>query len=113
MFVGTKINDYSPNLSRDNWYITNVESYARQAVFTLGKSSQTTGYWNHGIQVSFLCWFVLIDQLIIFAVAECHYETRATICSNSNCIPVIESPTKRVFGETEISIGLKKSTKML
>ena len=29
-----------------------VESYTKFAVFTLGKSSQTTGYWSHGLQVS-------------------------------------------------------------
>lgn len=50
--VETKMLEYFQN--RDKLIVTDVESYVRQAVFTIGKSSQTTGYWNHGIQVTFL-----------------------------------------------------------
>lgn len=36
--------------------IPDVESYVRSAVFTLGKTNETTGYWAHAIQVRDL-WF--------------------------------------------------------
>jgi len=42
-----------------------VESYTKFAVFTLGKSSQTTGYWSHGLQVSNLDLLIIITSFRI------------------------------------------------
>jgi 17beta-estradiol 17-dehydrogenase / very-long-chain 3-oxoacyl-CoA reductase len=50
MFVQTKMNDYSTSVMKGNILVPDVESYTKSAVFTLGKSSRTTGYWSHGIQ---------------------------------------------------------------
>lgn len=55
MFVRTKMNDYSSTvMSGGNILIPDVQSYTKSAVFSLGKTSETTGYWSHGIQVSIL-----------------------------------------------------------
>lgn len=53
MFVKTKMNNYSTTVMKGNLLIPDVKSYAKWAVFTLGKSSETTGYWSHGLQVSY------------------------------------------------------------
>lgn len=50
MFVRTKMNDYSTSVMKGSILVPDVESYTRSAVFTLGKSSKTTGYWSHGLQ---------------------------------------------------------------
>lgn len=50
MFVQTKMNDYSTTVMKGSILVPDVESYTKSAVFTLGKSPQTTGYWSHGIQ---------------------------------------------------------------
>lgn len=50
-FVRTKMNAFSTTLMAGNLFVPNVETYGRWAVFTLGKSSETTGYWAHAIQV--------------------------------------------------------------
>lgn len=50
MFVQTKMNDYSTSVMKGNILVPDVESYTKSAVFTLGKSSKTTGYWSHGLQ---------------------------------------------------------------
>lgn len=52
MFVKTKMNNYSTTVMKGNILIPDVQSYSKSAVFTLGKSSETTGYWSHGLQVS-------------------------------------------------------------
>lgn len=54
MFVKTKMNNYSTTVMKGNLLIPDVHSYAEWAVFTLGKSSETTGYYSHGIQASHL-----------------------------------------------------------
>lgn len=46
--VITKMLDYSPVR---HVFTPDVETYSRWAVFTLGKTSETTGYWAHAIQV--------------------------------------------------------------
>lgn len=53
MFVQTKMNDFSTTVMKGNILIPDVETYTRSAVFTLGKTSKTTGYWTHGLQVLF------------------------------------------------------------
>lgn len=59
MFVKTKMNNYSTSVmeSNKNIFVADAESYAKWSVFTLGKSTQTTGYWSHGIQVSSIIIF--------------------------------------------------------
>lgn len=34
-----------------SFMVPDAKSYAKYAVFMLGKSDQTTGYWSHGLQV--------------------------------------------------------------
>lgn len=55
MFFKSKMNHYSTTVmeSKGNIFIPDAHTYAKWAVFTLGKSSQTTGFYSHGIQVSF------------------------------------------------------------
>lgn len=50
MFVQTKMNEYSTTVMKGSFLVPNVESYTKSAVFTLGKSSKTTGYYSHGLQ---------------------------------------------------------------
>lgn len=52
MFLVTKMNQYSETLMKGNLLIPQVQTFTRSAVFTLGKTVETTGYWSHGIQVS-------------------------------------------------------------
>lgn len=53
MFVRTKMNDYSTTvMAGGNILIPDVQSYTKSAVFSLGKTNETTGYWSHGIQVT-------------------------------------------------------------
>jgi 17beta-estradiol 17-dehydrogenase / very-long-chain 3-oxoacyl-CoA reductase len=59
MFVQTKMNNYSTSVMKGSVLVPDVESYTRSAVFTLGKSSQTNGYWSHGLQVSCCYLFTL------------------------------------------------------
>lgn len=51
MFVVTKMNNYSTSVMKGGILVPDVERYTKSAVFTLGKSSETTGYWSHGLQV--------------------------------------------------------------
>lgn len=50
LYVQTKMNAFSTTVMKGSILIPNVEAYTRQAVFTLGKTSKTTGYWSHGLQ---------------------------------------------------------------
>ncbi|XP_073821617.1 hydroxysteroid dehydrogenase-like protein 1 [Musca autumnalis] len=50
--VKTKINGYSSWVRKGNLWIPSTEEYAKQAVYTLGKSSTTTGYFWHGIHMT-------------------------------------------------------------
>lgn len=50
LYVSTKMNHYSTTLMEGGLFIPNVESYGKFAVFSLGKTKRTTGYWSHGIQ---------------------------------------------------------------
>lgn len=45
------MNAYSAKIMAGNILVPDVESYTKSAVFSLGKTSETTGYWSHGIQV--------------------------------------------------------------
>lgn len=54
MYVQTKMNAFSEKILKGNILIPDVKSYTKSAVFTLGKTHKTTGYWSHGIQVCFI-----------------------------------------------------------
>ncbi|XP_037899672.1 hydroxysteroid dehydrogenase-like protein 1, partial [Glossina fuscipes] len=47
-FVSTKIIQCPENCS-GKMFATPMETYTRSAVFTLGKTQETTGYWTHAI----------------------------------------------------------------
>lgn len=50
-FVSTKLNSFSTTVMNGNLFVPDVETYGRSAVFTLGKTDETTGYWSHAVQV--------------------------------------------------------------
>ncbi|XP_030384126.1 inactive hydroxysteroid dehydrogenase-like protein 1 isoform X2 [Scaptodrosophila lebanonensis] len=50
LFVVTKMNQYSNTVMQGGLLIPNAQSFARSAVFTLGKTSVTNGFWSHGLQ---------------------------------------------------------------
>lgn len=64
MYVRTKMNNYSSTVSNGGILFPNVDAYTRSAVFCLGKTSETTGYWSHGIQVSTDGYRTLFPQFI-------------------------------------------------
>uniref|UniRef100_A0A1A9Z2H9 Uncharacterized protein n=1 Tax=Glossina pallidipes TaxID=7398 RepID=A0A1A9Z2H9_GLOPL len=47
--VRTELIQFSDILSRNKFVGTPVETYTRSAVFTLGKTQETTGYWTHAV----------------------------------------------------------------
>lgn len=54
------MNNYSSSVMEGGFLVPDVETYTSAAVFTLGKSSETTGYWCHGLQVwKFNCSFLV------------------------------------------------------
>ncbi|XP_037886195.1 hydroxysteroid dehydrogenase-like protein 1 [Glossina fuscipes] len=48
-FVVTKMNQFSESLQQSSFFSPPAETYTRWAVFTLGKTKETTGYWTHAI----------------------------------------------------------------
>jgi hypothetical protein len=75
MYVKTKINSFSTSLFEKNVLVPDVETYGRSAAFTLGKASQTSGYWIHGLQVrrALLIISLLFHSKVFFA--DCRDET--------------------------------------
>uniref|UniRef100_A0A1B0AUP4 Uncharacterized protein n=1 Tax=Glossina palpalis gambiensis TaxID=67801 RepID=A0A1B0AUP4_9MUSC len=59
-FVRTELTRFSETLSRGTFFGTPVEAFTRSAVFTLGKTKETTGYWAHGIMVKLQFVFYII-----------------------------------------------------
>lgn len=78
MYVKTKMNNYSSSvMTSGNLLIPDVQSYAKSAVFSLGKTSETTGYWSHGIQVGIYIaqnMFSIVNVLFFFflKIVMCH-----------------------------------------
>lgn len=67
-FVATKLNHFSPFVMGGiPGVIPNAETYGRSAVFTLGKTDDTTGYFGHAIQVIIFSSIlgVFVDFLIM------------------------------------------------
>lgn len=50
LFLVTKMNEFSSAVMEGGFLIPDVKTYTKWAVFTLGKSCETTGYWVHGLQ---------------------------------------------------------------
>lgn len=61
MYVRTKMNNYSTTVSAGGILVPDVESFTKSAVFSIGRTSETTGYWTHGIQVNSPPIFLLFD----------------------------------------------------
>ncbi|KAG5674669.1 hypothetical protein PVAND_004622 [Polypedilum vanderplanki] len=55
-FVKTKANCFTRFYMHDAFFITPIESYVKSAVFTLGRSDESTGYWAHALQFALLKW---------------------------------------------------------
>lgn len=53
------MNAYASSKISDSALVPDVQSYTRSAVFTLGKTSETTGYWSHALQVKKVLIFLL------------------------------------------------------
>uniref|UniRef100_A0A1B0G4U7 Uncharacterized protein n=1 Tax=Glossina morsitans morsitans TaxID=37546 RepID=A0A1B0G4U7_GLOMM len=47
-FVSTEITQFPENFP-GKMFATSMETFARAAAFTLGKTQETTGYWRHAI----------------------------------------------------------------
>jgi len=62
-FVVTKMNAYADRVMQGGLLFPNAYTYARSAVFTLGKTSETNGFWTHGIQV---CTSIDLKHLKIY-----------------------------------------------
>ncbi|KAG6452966.1 inactive hydroxysteroid dehydrogenase-like protein 1 [Manduca sexta] len=54
LFVSTKMNSFSQQLLEGNLLVPDAAAYARQAVITLGRVDNTTGYWLHGLQYTLI-----------------------------------------------------------
>ncbi|KAG7311852.1 hypothetical protein JYU34_002936 [Plutella xylostella] len=54
LFVSTKMNAFSERVMRGSLLVPDAESYARSAVATLGRVQDTTGFWSHGLQYTFI-----------------------------------------------------------
>lgn len=50
MFLVTKMNAFSDRVMSGGLLIPDVESYTKSALFTLGKSRRTNGWWSHAVQ---------------------------------------------------------------
>ncbi|XP_017056566.1 hydroxysteroid dehydrogenase-like protein 1 isoform X1 [Drosophila ficusphila] len=53
-FVVTKMNAYSDRVMQGGLFFPNAYTFSRFAVFTLGKTSETNGFWTHGIQYALM-----------------------------------------------------------
>jgi len=65
-FVVTKMNAYADRVMQGGLLFPNAYTYARSAVFTLGKTSETNGFWTHGIQV---CTSIDLKHLQIYILS--------------------------------------------
>ncbi|XP_053692408.1 hydroxysteroid dehydrogenase-like protein 1 [Sabethes cyaneus] len=52
LFVRTNINKRYHAVKFSTQFFTDVKRFGKHAVFTIGRSDSTTGYWAHGIQIS-------------------------------------------------------------
>lgn len=52
-FINTKMNAFSYRLQESSLLVPDAETYAWNAINTLGRVNNTTGYWAHGLQYFF------------------------------------------------------------
>lgn len=50
MFLVTKMNAFSERVMSGGLLVPSVESYTKSALFTLGKTNRTNGWWSHSVQ---------------------------------------------------------------
>ncbi|CAH0754822.1 unnamed protein product [Bemisia tabaci] len=50
LFVNTKMNAFSHRLQETSLFVPDAQTYAYNAVNTLGQINHSTGYWAHGLQ---------------------------------------------------------------
>ncbi|XP_017014015.2 hydroxysteroid dehydrogenase-like protein 1 [Drosophila takahashii] len=53
-FVRTNMNAYAEKVIQEGLFFPNAYTYARSAVFTLGKTNDTNGFWTHAVQYAFM-----------------------------------------------------------
>ncbi|XP_046681926.1 hydroxysteroid dehydrogenase-like protein 1 [Homalodisca vitripennis] len=53
LFINTKMNAFSYRLQTSSIFVPDAETYAQNAINTLGIVNHSTGYWAHGIQYFF------------------------------------------------------------
>ncbi|XP_042886005.1 inactive hydroxysteroid dehydrogenase-like protein 1 [Penaeus japonicus] len=62
--VSTNLNAFDERIHRPGFFTATPDRFAASAVATLGYSKCTTGYWTHGLQLSFLQlfpeWFIVM-----------------------------------------------------
>lgn len=88
--IQTKLHTYPVNVIVGNIFFPRVETFTKWAVFTLGKSTETTGYWAHAIMVRWyknnflaaICSTYFLKRMIF--VPEWCNETVASLHSNVN-----------------------------
>ena len=73
LFISTKMNQFSATVMRGGLFIPDAKNYARFAVFTLGKTKMTSGYWSHGIQVSLKCTFNYATNVLMTSLIRLQY----------------------------------------
>ncbi|CAH0726356.1 unnamed protein product, partial [Brenthis ino] len=54
LFISTKMNVFSQKLLDGNLLVPDATTYVRNAITTLGRVQNSTGYWLHGIQYFFI-----------------------------------------------------------
>lgn len=65
MFVRTKMVGFATSVvSRWNPFTADADTYAKWAVFMLGKTDQTNGFWSHSIQV---CMNIILRMRTFFS----------------------------------------------
>jgi len=49
-YIATDMTKYSDLINRESWFSPSALTYARQALWTFGRTTRTPGYWPHIIQ---------------------------------------------------------------
>ena len=49
-YISTKMVNWSKTLSSANIFTPSGDTFAKSAIGTIGRTSETTGYWSHGLQ---------------------------------------------------------------
>jgi hypothetical protein len=57
-YVATKLTSFSDLLQKPSIAFPSAQSFASNAIATIGRTNSTTGYWSHGLQHFLTDWFV-------------------------------------------------------